>query len=364
MQVNPSRLLLARRRRGLTQGALAERLGLSVRSIKAYESGEKRPSQEVVDHLAAVLGFPSTFFISHEPLEMLDVDTVSFRSLKSLTARNRDAALVAAGLAIRLGEWIEQHFELPAADIPAELQEADPETAAGALRRAWNLGEAPIGNMIHLLESQGVRVFSLAEDCRSLDAFSTWRDGVPFVFLNTMKTAAHSRMDAAHELGHLVLHRERRPNGREAEDEATRFGSAFLMPTAAFRAIRLPSATISQIFRVKKQWGVSLSAAVVRLYRLGLLTEWQYRALFVELSKRGYRTAEPDDWPREKSAVLEQVFSILRDEGTPLRDMAAQLHLSADELARLVFGLCIVGIDGDSTGRASSRGNLRLVGGQ
>lgn len=100
------------------------------------------------------------------------------------------------------------------------------------------LGEAPIANMVHLLETKGVRVFSLVEDCHELDAFSTWLDGTPFVFLNTRKSAERSRMDAAHELGHLVLHRVGRPQGKEAEEEATRFGAAFLMPRASPTATR------------------------------------------------------------------------------------------------------------------------------
>lgn len=75
------------------------------------------------------------------------------------------------------------------------------------VRAHWRIGELPIGNLIHLLESKGVRVYSLAEQGKSLDAFSLWHQNIPFVFLKTNKTAEHSRMDAAHELGHLVLHR-------------------------------------------------------------------------------------------------------------------------------------------------------------
>ncbi|WP_376773772.1 ImmA/IrrE family metallo-endopeptidase [Rhizobium mongolense] len=71
-------------------------------------------------------------------------------------------------------------------------------------------------NMVHLL----VRVFSLVENTRTVDAFSVWRGIRPFVFLNTIKTSEHGRFDAAHELGHLVLPRHGGPSGRRAEDEA------------------------------------------------------------------------------------------------------------------------------------------------
>src|SRR3546814_6566541 len=53
------------------------------------------------------------------------------------------------------------------------------------------------------------------EDTKNVDAFSCWRNGQPFVFLNTFKSAERSRFDAAHELAHLVLHRHGGPQGRE-----------------------------------------------------------------------------------------------------------------------------------------------------
>ena len=86
--------------------------------------------------------------------------------------------------------------------------------------------------MIKLLESKGVRVFSLAENTKNVDAFSCWRNDVPYIFLNTFKSADRSRLDAAHELAHLVLHRHGGPRqGREAEIEANSFASSFLMPS-------------------------------------------------------------------------------------------------------------------------------------
>ncbi|MEU8739183.1 ImmA/IrrE family metallo-endopeptidase [Streptomyces halstedii] len=51
-----------------------------------------------------------------------------------------------------------------------------------------------------------------------VDAFAVWREGVPFVFLNTQKSAERGRFDAAHEFGHLVMHgSEHACSGPEAE---------------------------------------------------------------------------------------------------------------------------------------------------
>ena len=143
--------------------------------------------------------------------------------------------------------------------------------------------------MIHLLEAKGVRVFSLVEETRSVDAFSVWRSNKPYVFLNTMKTAEHSRFDAAHELGHLILHKHGGPKGRTAEDEANRFASSFLMPSADVRA-RMPIVYgLDHIIREKVRWKVSAAALTYRLRQLRLTSEWENRQLCIQIARNGYR---------------------------------------------------------------------------
>jgi len=146
-------------------------------------------------------------WFSGSELHQPSSQTASFRSQARMAASTRDAALASGALAFLLNDWLEERFSLPSPDLP-DLREEEPEAAAITLRQHWGLGERPIKNMVHLLESKGVRVFSMAEDTTEVDAFSLWRETTPFVFLNTMKSAERSRFDAAHELGHLVLHRQ------------------------------------------------------------------------------------------------------------------------------------------------------------
>ena len=143
----------------------------------------------------------------------------------------------------------------------------------------WGLGEKPIPNMIHLLEAHGIRVFSIAEDFADVDAFSCWHpSGTPFIFLNTKKSSERSRMDAAHELAHLVLHPDEvGTRDRRIEEEAKQFASAFLMPRADLVARGLHFATIQQLIVAKERWRVALSALALRLHALGVITEWHYR---------------------------------------------------------------------------------------
>ncbi|MGW3198098.1 ImmA/IrrE family metallo-endopeptidase [Streptomyces sp. NPDC001118] len=262
-------------------------------------------------------------------------------------------------------EWIDEHFRLPEPDLPS-LGKPDPETAAEMVRTRWGLGNAPAPNMVHLLEAHGVRVFSLPPDSLEVDAFAVWRGSVPFVFLNTMKTVERGRFDAAHELGHLVMHGsgDRPCTGPEAERQANDFASAFLMPAASVLGHMPAGARVDQILEGKRIWKVSAMALTYRMHDLSLLTDWQYRSTCAELSARGYRTDEPQGVKkRETSQILTKVFQGLWAKGVRPGDVADQLGVMADEMGKMLFGLTMAVPDGggEGVGDHQAKGTLSLV---
>jgi len=351
---NPRRLSLARMRRRLTARALAEKTALAADTISRLEAGSNPPDDATVEKLAKALGFPIAFFMNADP-EDIDTGAVSFRSFSKMSARERDAAISAGSLGLELSFWVEAKFSLPKPNLLDLSYETDPETAAISLRQYWGLGERPIGNMLALLETQGVRLFSLSEDTASVNAFSFWRDEKPFVFLNNFKTAESSIYDSAHELGHLVMHKHGDPKEtRSAEREANAFASAFLMPAKDIKArVRRPN--IETILSQKTRWRVSAMAFAYRLNKLGLLSEWHYKSMCIELGKRGYRTGEPVGIERETSIIWRKVLSQLWSERTTKNDIALSLKLPLDELEGLIWNLA--GPDA----RPTARGELRAI---
>ncbi len=337
---NGKRLSLARMRRRLTAKGLADIAGLAPLTITRLEKGDNPPDKATVSKLSDVLGFPVKFFDADEPPE-LDTSSVSFRSLSKMSAKERDAALSAGSLGLELSDWVEKKFALPKPNLIDLSHETNPESASKWMRQHWGLGEKPIGNMIALLETQGVRVLSLAENTSAVDAFSFWRDGKPYIFLNNFKTAEHSIFDSAHELCHLVMHLHGGPRGqsRSAEREANQFASAFLMPENDVRS-RMPSfININIVIKAKSRWRVSAMAMAYRLHQLGMLTEWHYKSVCIELAKRGFRSAEPGGIERETSVILKKVLMQLWSEKTSKNDVADELNLPLDELEGLVWGL-------------------------
>lgn len=323
--------------------ALSEGANISTTKLSAYESSEKsdQPSAETLKRIADFLGFPIGFFYGDD-IDEIRAEAVNFRARTKMTRKQRDCALASGGLALLMSDWIDLYFEVPKVDIPL-CEEMSPDVAAQYVRDAWGLGVQPISNMVDLLELHGVRVFSLYEQHVNIDAFSFWNKdrNLPIVLLSTVKSGERGRMDAAHELGHLVMHRNIDVvhfKSVDVEKEANEFASAFLMPEVDVRASVPRSGLLNDYIRAKRRWGVSVSALIYRMSRLGILSDWKYHSLYKQLSQKGMRTREPNGIPREESQILNKIFELAEKSGgmSPM-DISSALNIPYEELAMLAF---------------------------
>ena len=286
---------------------------------------------------------------------------VSFRSLTTKAAADRDAATAMCDIVQDIVWWMERNYELPSSSLP-DCRNEDPEIAAERVRQEWGRGIRPIKNMIALLEAKGVRILSLAENCREIDACSFWADSRPYILLNPEVSNERLRFDLAHELAHLVLHRHGAPSGQEAEKEANRFASEFLMPEASVRANRPRVWSLSAIIERKAIWNVSAAALTYRVHQLGQTSPWQNKSLNIELRRRGFKEKEPNSSQREQSSLLEAVLGHMRSKGMGLSFIANQTALPVDEVRSYLWGLAKVAVEGLGAGGAAQSGaHLRVV---
>jgi len=309
--------------------------------VSKVENGHQ-PDEATVQKLANALDYPVDFFFMEAP-ETLETKAVSFRSLKKMSAAERNASLAAGSIGIAFYDWIENHFNLPAPDLIDLSKERDrPEVAARLLRQHWGLGDRPIGSLLKLYESKGIRVLSLSENTPNVDAYSFWHAERPYMLLNQRKTAERSNFDSAHELAHLVLHfhaaRESAPID-DAEKQADQFASAFLMPEADVMNRFGHVYSASQIIKAKHRWKVSAMALATRLHGLRMLSDWIYRSIIIELGQRGYRKGEPIGVERETSTVLAKVLAALWKNGVTRSEIAQKLNLPWEEVETLIFDL-------------------------
>lgn len=246
-------------------------------------------------------------------------------------------------IAFALDDWINKEYELKTPNLP-DLSSLTPAAAAQTLRYEWGIGDKPIPNLIALLESKGIRIFSLPES-KEIDAFCVWNNNIPFIFLNNQKSAERSRFDAAQSLGRLVR------NCTQIEKDANTFAAAFLMPEQALRQFQSSQISIEYLLKLKEIFGVSITILASRMYKLSMISDWVYnRVLWPQFAKLRYLTNEPRPMRKETSQVWEKLFILLDEDNISIKDIANQLGVNQNELLDLTFKLT-----------KNSRNQLRVV---
>lgn len=96
------------------------------------------------------------------------------------------------------------------------------------------------------------------------------------------------------------------------ERAAHRFAAEFLTPAKAI-APELPRRVDWRRFaELKVRWGVSIAMLLRRARDLGFISDASYRRAMMELSRRGWRTAEPVDLGTpEQPELLGRAMSLL-----------------------------------------------------
>lgn len=343
---DPARLRIARQLQRLKRVELAEMVGVSAAAISQYEAGGARPRPAVLAELAMKLGMPVGFFASTgRAIPPLDAGQGFFRSLRRTTQLDRDAAMAEAAILADLVAAVEQRVVLPALDLPTDMAVQDTalpeeiEERADELRRRWDMGQEPVKNVVRLLERHGVVVarLSLAQD---VDAFSWPAPARPLVILGTEKGVKdRSRLDAAHELAHLVLHiSDPEPANPVMERQAFRFGAAFLIPAAVFRE-EFGGSRIDwgRLLELKIRWQVSMASMLYRARDLGILSPSGYESAMKQMSRRGWRTREPGDLGLpERPALLRKAAELLERSGSSVDDLANAVELPVDKVQALL----------------------------
>ena len=303
------RLTEAREGLGLTKVALSELIDVSSMAISQYEAGPQTPRADVLDRICDKLGYPRSFFLRPPVAE--DSEPIFWRSNAGATKIARQRALQRLRWLKETTDYLLTYFDLPSVDIPSfdvtesnfrDLSSDQIEKFAEESRLAWNFGTGPVPDLILELENNGAITARINMGAETLDAFSQWcgRLGIPFVILGKDRaSAARSRFDAAHELGHLVLHRKidrRRVNSKEdwkiLEQQAHRFAAAFLFPSKSF-SDELWAPTLDSFLSLKERWKVSIKMMIMRAKHAGIIDQFDAQRLYINYNRRGWNTDEP-----------------------------------------------------------------------
>jgi len=228
--INGSRVKQVRELRGLTQASLADALYVDQTMIAHIERGTKQPTSDLLSVMADLLDMPIDFFRQSHPVEMTK-GSLLFRSKVVVGKKTISQAYEYSRLAVELALRLSAYAKL----VPNRIPEfSDPIEAARETRMLLGLPSGPVENAIRCAERLGVLVIPLPE-VRDCDAFATWttfHTSLPIIGLASGRPIDRVRLNVAHELGHLILHRHLPAASKENEQEAYAFAAEFLMPSA------------------------------------------------------------------------------------------------------------------------------------
>lgn len=310
-ELRPSRITEAREARAFSMGDLADLVGVTRQAISKYERGISKPTLDVLLAISRELNFPLEFFYKQEFETMARSSPLFFRSNINISKKEKTACRYNIKWASEIKRQLEDYVDFPNVGLFTidvnydELTFEDIENLALKIRNLWGIGDAPVGDLIGLLENNGIIVSQLPtheKKFKGIDAFSCWRNGTPYILYNSkQKSAVRIRFSILHEVGHLIMHSSvsdedsiKKSIIEFVDQQADRFAAAFLLPATSFPD-DLHGSSLSAIKVAKEKWQVSMSAIIKRCETLDLLTENQIAYLKKQMTKNRWWYNEPLD---------------------------------------------------------------------
>ncbi|MBU1298601.1 MAG: ImmA/IrrE family metallo-endopeptidase [Bacteroidetes bacterium] len=308
--VNHRLLEWARKEAGYTDEEAAEKLKRSVEELRAWESGDEKPTLRQAERLAKIYKKPYSVFTLSEPPKTTPLAT-EYRRLPNVTPGKESPELrfalrdllyrrhVALELFEELGELPEKF------SLQAKLSEQTEELS----RRIRNLFQITHENQFNwqndshawkawrnAVEVQGILVllFSDAthEEVRGVSLFHSM---LPVIGINTKEITASRPFTLMHEFIHILLangneekpaidERHTSAEWKKIEEFTERVAGGILMPEELLKQehliqTRVPSSiwSIHEIQRLARKYKVTPLAFTTRLLILGRMNPASYR---------------------------------------------------------------------------------------
>lgn len=364
-----TKLKQARLATGQSTRAVSERLPEPLRvshaTLTNYESGRSQPTVELLSVLAKVYDRPLGWFFS----DALTLSGVRYRNRKS-RVRQSDLARYEAHAV----KWVQAYRLLErSVDRPLEgdLQnfriQPEESGAAAAARLREQMDLAPdrrIGSVSELLDRLAIRAVELPTGL-AIDGFAARAGEEYVVILNSTVPSDRARLNAAHEIGHVLAGDcdgddidNHGPNERRAFDFASHLLLTDEMLKRAFRDLSMVA-----LVQFKERFGISVGAMIYRAQQSGLISERLAKQIWIQINKRGWKQNEPGHVAEDRAVRFERLLdSAILEERLTLEQAAELIGVRVQELReRHEWALGIAAWQPGRGGDDEDRPTLRLV---
>lgn len=285
------------------------------------------PGYETLQRIEAETGFPAGYFF--KGISPTNEGPFLFRANRTSLKKTKEMSRFIMLQMQETHEYFSNFLDFKEPNIPllefdVNSNIEDIEELVVATRKFWELGLGPISHVFRLLENNGIVISRVKQRLDKIDAFSQWRNGVPFILVGSDEfSACRLRLNAMHEFAHLLLHtdaeyEEKANTSKEfydlLEQQAYRFAGAFLLPRESFLD-ELYSTSLQHLIDLKQRWGVSLAAIVRRCKDLEVITESRYELLMRQIKKHGKTEPLDDVIERERPTVFSQAADMISEHG-------------------------------------------------
>ena len=341
---------------GMTRKELAAKLDITEQAVWQFEKNEISPKTSVRLKMTNLFGVRSDYFSQVSSNSNFDMTSVAFRNEAESTRKATDIQEAYLNALDSLTVFLESMVMIPnqkIIDLVNILSQKEPDKnnlEELALFTKEFLGISDDNSdLLYQLEKSGIYIFE-RKMANNEDAYSIWSNtNRPFIILGTGKTAVRRNFDLAHELGHLLLHRNidfstlSRDEFLEKESEANNFASYLLLPRENFiqdmaslvgKRVSNPDNYID----LKRKYTVSIQALEYRAFKLGLVSPSQHGYFYRLINKNNYKTFEKLDDEiivKRPSKVRSMLNTILLNVLT-LESLSSALKVDSRFLAHLL----------------------------
>ena len=323
----------------MTKKELARRIGVTPMSITNYEKGDRVPSVEILRKIANILGVRISDFLSSRNEQIIFAHG-EFRKKTTLPAAQQEY----------IRESVEEYFSrfmsvveilggnvLPEAPQCHVLSLSDNAEKNAAILRGHLLFamDGPIEDLIGKLENKGILIYECNINNNQFSGMNGFVNDRPYIAFNCQMTAERARSTIVHELAHLMFAWPKEMAEKEVEQMATAISGAFLFPeTDAIRELGIRRSYVTRdMLIVAREYGISMMLLVKRAAICRIISPAAEKSFYIEASKIGWRTGEPERIEKEQTTLFQQlVYRAVNEEEISVQRGAELLHASYSDV--------------------------------
>lgn len=331
---------------GLSLQEVADSLKKKVtrQAIYRYEKGEVVPDSKTLDELSTLFNVRPDFFFRTTQVKIGKVEyrklKISAKEVNRIEEQTKDYLSRYLELEEILG--IKTEFVNPLENFPQVYSYPNINEAANLLREKWNMGTNAISNIAELLEDQNIKILKI----NAKDAFSGLQtyanETIPVIAYNESQVNKKDRIrfTLLHELGHLLLKFDSdRLTHKQIERLCNQFAAAVLLPELVIKqelGENRNRLSIDELGNVKKQYGISMQAIVMRANVCGIVNNNYTRQFFNMMDENDWRIDEPVDYEgNEESGRFDQlIFRALSEELISISKATALKNMTLAEFKK------------------------------